>query len=237
MSEVGLFVRLMAVGLLCQLMFYYYELYNLQLVRNSAEQLWRLLSAIGMAMLLLAVAFAIVPSLSPGRDALVGLAPALVAVVVVSRLVVVAPRRTRVAIIGEDASCDAVQEEIESCSEWNMELVRRFAADEIPTTEMAVQSDRIIVCADSHQTPEMIDRLIELKMRGVRVEAAARFFEEAIGRVQVNEIRPDWFVFSSGFENGRGKRLIKRCFDLMMAAPTTTISRAGTGSTITSPRP
>ena len=219
LSEVGMFVRLMAVGLLSQLMFYYYELYNLQLVRNLTEQLWRLLSAIGMSMLILAGVFAIAPGLNPGRDALLGLAPSLILVVVVSRLVVVPSRRTRVVIIGEEASCDVVEKEIECRSEWNMDLVGRFAADEMPSTELATQCDHIIVCANSRQTPEMIDQLTELKMRGVRVEAASRFFEEAIGRVQVDEIRPEWFVFSSGFENGRDKRLIKRCFDLLLAMP------------------
>jgi exopolysaccharide biosynthesis polyprenyl glycosylphosphotransferase len=55
-------------------------------------------------------------------------------------------------------------------------------------------------------------------MRGVRVETSARFYEEATGRVQVDEIRPEWFVFSSGFENGRYKRLVKRCFDVFAAS-------------------
>jgi len=210
-------VRLIAVGLFCQIVFYYHELYNLQVVRNFGEQLWRLLSAIGIAILVLAGVYAMVPSLSPGRDALLGLPPALIAVVVFTRLVIVSGRRTRVGIIGPEVSCNAVLKTIESCPEWNMELVQRYDADDVPSPEMASHLDRVIVCAEARQTPQLIERLTDLKMRGIRVETAARFYEEATGRVQVDEIRPEWFVFSSGFENGRCKRMVKRCFDLFAA--------------------
>lgn len=216
-SYLEMFSRLTVVGLLSQVVFYYYEIYNLQLVRNSSDLLWRLLGAVGVSMVLLAGIYAVIPGLSPGKDALVGLAPALIAVVVLSRLAVMSPRRTRVVIIGSFAGCDAVECEISKCSEWNMEVVGRFEADELPAVEKAAYFDRVIVCADSKQSDEFIDCLTELKMRGIRVETAARFFEEAIGRVQVDEIRPEWFVFSSGFENGRGKRFVKRCFDVVAA--------------------
>jgi exopolysaccharide biosynthesis polyprenyl glycosylphosphotransferase len=76
----------------------------------------------------------------------------------------------------------------------------------------------VIVCAEGQQSPRLMERLLDLKMRGVRVETAARFYEHATGRVRVDEIRPEWFVFSSGFENGQQKRMIKRCFDLFASS-------------------
>jgi exopolysaccharide biosynthesis polyprenyl glycosylphosphotransferase len=211
-------IRLIAVGLFCQTVFYYHELYNLQVARNVAEQLSRLLSAIGIAMLILAGVYAVAPALSPGRDALLGLAPALIVVIVITRLVIVQRRPTRVAIIGPELSRKAVQETIETCSEWNMELVEAYDIHDGPSPAAASHLDRVIVCAEARQTPQLIERLTHLKMRGIRVETAARFYEEATGRVQVDEIRPEWFVFSSGFENGNYKRLAKRCFDLLAAS-------------------
>src|ERR1700760_3038760 len=59
-------IRLMGIGLLCQAVFYYAELYNLQIARNVREQLWRMLGAVGVVMLVLAIVFWAAPDLSPG---------------------------------------------------------------------------------------------------------------------------------------------------------------------------
>src|SRR4051812_9933235 len=50
-------IRLMGIGLFCQAVFYYAELYNLQIARNVREQLWRMLGAVGVVMLVLAIVF------------------------------------------------------------------------------------------------------------------------------------------------------------------------------------
>lgn len=49
------------------------------------------------------------------------------------------------------------------------------------------------------------------------MESAAQFFEQATGRVQLDEVDPAWFVFSSGFQHSRRKLIIKRCFDMAIA--------------------
>jgi len=123
-----------------------------------------------------------------------------------------------VAIIGPEHSRDALRTTIEACSEWNMELTQTYDVDGAPSGASVNHLDRVIVCADTPRSPHLLERLTELKMHGIRVETAARFYEQATGRVHVDEIRPEWFVFSSGFENGRRKRLIKRTFDLLAAS-------------------
>ena len=85
-APLTMMVRLVPVGLFCQAVFYYHELYNLQVIRSGREQAWRLLQGTGVAMLLLALVYAAVPRWSPGRDALLYLAPCLIAVVFLTRL-------------------------------------------------------------------------------------------------------------------------------------------------------
>ena len=213
-----LFLRLVPICLFCQAVFYYHELYNLQVIRSGGEQAWRLLKGSGIAMLLLAFVYAAIPEWSPGRDALLALAPCLIAVVFVTRLLALPGRRSRTVIIGPEASCEEVRETIDSCPEWNLELVNYYDPENTAAAPMGSWLDRVIVCAQAPRSRQLIEKLTHLKMQGVRVETAARFYEDATGRVHVDEIRPEWFVFSSGFENGRQKRLVKRAFDIFAAS-------------------
>ena len=216
-ETVTVMARLIPVGLFCQVVLYYHELYNLQIIRNFGEQVWRLLRGTGIAMMVLALVYALVPSWSPGQEPLLALAPCVIAVIFLTRLFALPGRRARVAIIGPEQSRDALRATIEACTEWNMELTQTHNLDGTLSRASAHHVDRVIVCAEVPRSPQLIEHLIELKMLGIRVETAARFYEQATGRVQVDEIRPEWFVFSSGFENGRRKRLIKRAFDLLSA--------------------
>lgn len=211
-------IKLAAIGLLCQVVFYYSELYNLQIARNLREQTWRILGATGIVMLTLAVTFWILPVLSPGRDALLGLPVASIAVLLLTRRLAIASRSTKVALIGPEPSCSSLENSIRQYPEWNLQVIATYRSDELSSLAVPGLFDRIIVCADAHLDTSGLDRLIQVKMRGVRVESAAQFFEQATGRVQLDAVNPEWFVFSNGFENSRRKLLLKRCFDLCAAS-------------------
>lgn len=210
-------VRLGAIGIFCQVVFYYSQLYNLQIARNLREQIWRVLGSTGMVMLLLAGLFWIFPALSPGRDALLGLPLASITVLLVTRQLVIVTQSTRAILVGPEASCRALAEGFSQYPEWNLQV--ESVQDEVAL--MAARPvgthSRIIVCADAHLDAGMLGRLMELKLRGVPVENAAQFYEGVTGRVQLDQVTPEWFVFSSGFDISRGRLRIKRCFDLLVA--------------------
>lgn len=210
-------IRLMGIGLLCQAVFYYAELYNLQIARNVREQLWRMLGAVGVVLLVLAVAFWAVPDLNPGRDALLGLPLASMAVLVLTRGISVPTRTTKVALVGPESSCALLRADLAQYPEWNMEVVGTFRSENVCRLVSSDTLDRIIVSADAELSQDALHHLIQLKMRSIRVERAAQFFEQATGRVQLDEVDPAWFVFSSGFENSQRKLIIKRCFDVTIA--------------------
>ena len=209
-------IRLIPVGLFCQAVFYYHELYNLQVIRRGREQAWRLLQGAGVAMLILAIVYAVMPHWSPGRRALLAFTPCVIAVVFFTRLLALPGRQARVFVIGPDNRFEEIRKTIEESPEWNMELVQHLGnPHSVPALH---ELDRVIVSEQVPRTGALLDILTELKMRGVRVETAARFFENATGRVHVDELRRESFVFSSGFENGRQKRLLKRMVDIICAS-------------------
>jgi exopolysaccharide biosynthesis polyprenyl glycosylphosphotransferase len=211
-------IRLMAIGLFCQAVFYYAELYNLQIARSVREQLWRMLGAVGVVMLVLAIVFWAVPDLSPGRDALLGLPLASLGVLLLTRGIAVPARSSKVALVGPESSCASLRAELSQYPEWNLGVVGTFLSENVCRLASSERLDRIIVSADAGLSPEALHHLIHLKMLGVCVESAAQFFEQATGRVQLDEVDPAWFVFSSGFANSRHKLIVKRCFDVVIAA-------------------
>ena len=210
-------IRLMAIGLFCQGVFYYAELYNLQIARSVREQLWRMLGAVGVVLLVLALVFWAAPDLSPGRDALLGLPLASIAVLALTRGIAVPARASQVALVGPESSCASLRANLAQYPEWSLEVMGSFRSDNIRRLALSDQLDRIIVSADAGLTQDALHHLIHLKMRGIRVESAAQFFEQATGRVQLDEVDPAWFVFSSGFKNTQRKLVIKRCFDVAIA--------------------
>ena len=212
-------VRLGAIGLFCQIVFYYSELYNLQIARDLREQAWRIFAAIGVVMLALAGLFSLAPHFSPGRDALLGLPIASIAVLLVTRQLAMSTQKTKAILVGSDASCRVLAESLSEYPEWNLSAENAQDCEALKARCPLGRHSRIIVCADANLDARMLETLMELKLRGVRVESAAQFTEQATGRVQLDQINPEWFVFSSGFENGRRRLLFKRCFDWMVAGP------------------
>ncbi len=210
-------IRLMAIGLFCQAVFYYAELYNPQIARSVREQLWRMLGAIGLVMLVLAIVFWAAPDLSPGRDALLGLPFASMGVLVLTRGIALPARSSKVVLVGPDSSSASLRADLARYPEWNLEVVGTFRSDTVCRLASSERPDRIIVSGDAGLSPEALHHLIHLKMQGILVESAAQFFEQATGRVQLDEVDPAWFVFSSGFANSQRKLIIKRCFDVVIA--------------------
>lgn len=229
-ASVTLMVRLMMAGILCQVTFYYNELYNLQMVRSFATTFVNLLQGMGMLLVILGGMYAVWPRLSPGLERILLLAIGLSVLTVISRLVALPKRRDRVLIVGSDCETCELSKVVESCPEWNIEIQTTVTPGQVQSvaksgahsnllvgnTNFSPNVDGVIVCTDAARKPETLQTLLDWKMCGVRIEDATNFYERTIGRVRVDCLDPGWFVFSTGFANGRRKRIAKRAFDLLL---------------------
>ncbi len=128
LSEPGALVRYGLVIAACELAFYYYDLYDLSLVRRRTILFARLLQALGAACLILVVVYYVDPELSLGRGIAVIAAPIIITFVISWRLLVDAGlpffrRRQRVLIMGSGSAGRALALEIVSRPELNIEIV------------------------------------------------------------------------------------------------------------------
>ncbi len=207
--------RLMAAGLACQAIFYYNDLYNLQVVRRAAAVLICVLRAFGLLFLCLAAACLVLPSLAPVLSRVLLFALVLALLAVFTRMVALPRERERVLLLSAAEEAAELHETILECPEWNMEVTQILHPAHLCASQPGARCDRIIISDARAQSAETLGHLLRWKMQGLRIEDAQGFYERATGRVRVDRLTPDQFVFSYDYENGAGKRRAKRIFDLL----------------------
>ncbi|MDH3998898.1 MAG: sugar transferase, partial [Desulfuromonadales bacterium] len=74
----------------------------------------------------------------------------------------------------------------------------------------------VVSVADS-QAELPVRELLGCKVNGVTVLDTASFFERVTGKLLLEEIRPNTFVFSNGFQLSRIMRILKRVMDISSA--------------------
>ena len=213
-------LRMMAAGAACQAIFYYCELYNLQVSRTPADLLIRVLRALALLFLVLALACAALPFLSPAIPHVLAFVLVLAVTAIAVRLTLLTRKPQRVMLVsaGEDAS--EVLESIAQSPEWNFEVVQIVAPADVdravrPGETPGSFCDRVIVSGTQNQPADLLLRIVNWKMTGFAVEDADNFIERSRGRVRVDGLTLAQCILSSRFSNGLWKRDLKRSADLL----------------------
>jgi sugar transferase (PEP-CTERM system associated) len=225
---------------ICQLCFYYNDLYDLTIVHSSRELLIRLLQAAGVASILVAVLYVVMPSLAIGNRIFISsLVIFLLAIVgwrlIFNRLAYSSQLEERVLIVGTGPTARTVARQIQAQHDFGYRVVGFIddadargqgvlnpatigAPEDIPRIVTQYQIDRIVVGLADRRGRLPISELLEAKLSGVRVEDATTTYERLTGKILIDGLRPSWLIFSDGFVISRWTRLTKRLFDLALAS-------------------
>jgi hypothetical protein len=213
---------LMFVGIVCQAIFYYNELYNLQVVGRSADMLGHVLRAFALLFLVLSFACALIPSLASMLPQVLLFALMLGISAVATRLLVLPRHRQRVLILGSGDEAAELQETILACPEWNLEVARILNPTHVDTVISADSDprflcDRIIVTRVHDHNGSTLARIVGWKMAGFPVEDMQGFLERSTGRIRIEGLTHASYILSSRYNNGAYKRSVKRLFDIIAA--------------------
>jgi sugar transferase (PEP-CTERM system associated) len=235
-------LKALLVAGVCQLSFYFGDLYNIKVVSDRREMFIRILQGLGVTSLILSVLYFWFPSLVIGRGVFV-IAAALVGLLVIGwRLLwellrgAVGPRE-RLLIIGTNAGALALAREFETRHDLGVEIAGFISADpehppkstgmrtvviggveDIPALVKEHQIDRVVVSLSDARGRLPMDKLLDMKMMGVTFDYLASVYEEYTGKIAVEHLRPSWLIFSSGFRKSRRTRATKRTLDTVVAA-------------------
>ena len=235
-------LRVLVIVSVCQLCLHYADLYELRTISGPRDLLVRLFQALGAASLMLALVYFWFPDWVIGRGVFVISAFLAISLVVGWRLAFtwltkqVAPRE-RLLLVGTSAAAvDLARELFERRQELGVEIVgfvdpdpARVGApvlnpgvvgtiDDIPSLVPGLAVDRVVVSLSDARGKLPMNRLLDMRLQdGVTFDYLASVYEEYTGKIAVENLRPSWLIFSSGFRKTRVLLTIKRAFDLALA--------------------
>jgi sugar transferase (PEP-CTERM system associated) len=235
--------RASLIAAVLQICLHYSDLYELRSLVDRRDLFIRLLRALGVASVILAVLYYWLPTLIIGRGVFVIASVFVVALVVGWRLAFewlslrIAPAE-RLLIVGTNsAAVDLARELFERRQELGVELVGFVdsdpklvglslinpgvigTVDEIPTIVRARGVDRVVVSLADARGKLSMDQLLQMKLTdGVRFDHLASVYEEYTGKIAVENLRPSWLIFSDGFGRSRWVVAFKRACDILLAA-------------------
>ncbi len=79
------------------------------------------------------------------------------------------------------------------------------------------QVQSIAVCVEDRRGSMPLDALLDVKSMGIEVVDGHRMYEEECGRLSIDELKPSFLIFSSGFERKPVIMVIKRIGDILGA--------------------
>jgi sugar transferase (PEP-CTERM system associated) len=220
---------------------YYADLYDLRLLTDKRELWTRIIQALSTASFVLAALYFWLPSLIIGRGVFLVAAFLVIALVSGWRATFewlsghLAPRE-RLLLVGTTPSAVSLAREMfELRHELGVEIVGFVDVDparvgapvinpgvigtieDIPTIVRARGVDRVVVSLSDARGRLPMDKLLEMKLEGVSFDHLASVYESYTGKIAVENLRPSWLIFSSGFRKSAFLAASKRILDLVAA--------------------
>jgi len=233
--------KALLIAVVAQVCLYYADLYDLSKLTDRRELFVRLLNALACASLILAVVYFWFPGLVVGRGVFVIAAALAMTLVAGWRFAFewASPRfgpRERLLLVGTSTAAVALARELFARRhELGVEIVGFIdpdpakvgapvlnpgvigAIEDIPSIVRAHRVHRVVVSLADARGKLPMDKLLELRLDGVNFAHLASVYEEYTGKIAVENLRPSWLIFSSGFRKTRWLTASKRLLDVVTA--------------------
>lgn len=214
------FLKVLGITGLSILALYYFDLYDLQLLRSRGEMFFRLLFVLGSLSLFLGAVTYLLPSLLiGGRVYLIGIVLLTIGLVFWRSLffwLLRWPRlRERVYVLGAGQRANQLVETLRTHSELGMEVVgwtnsidgnsvsRQSFGDQLTDLRKRFVLNRVIVALSDRRGVMPVRELLDLRLSNVKIEDATVTLEKIDGKIDIDELHPSWLIFSDGFRMNR----------------------------------
>ena len=213
-------VKIAFATAVCLLILYFYDLYDYIVMTNRRELLLRLVQALGIAWILLAITFYFFPPLLLGRGVSVISVPLVLAMLLLWRIGIHAltghpdiGEKILVVGTGQTAldTAEAVWERRDAgyrivgfVSENGAKPREKLGRSEIlgraADIEKVIRNeniDRVVIAVRERRGAFPSDALLKMSLAGdVSIEECTSFFERITGKVHVDMLRPSWLIFA-----------------------------------------
>jgi sugar transferase (PEP-CTERM system associated) len=234
-------LRFGLVALVCQVAFYYYDLYDFGVVRRRSALVVRTLQALGLVCVVIGSIYYMDPDLSLGRGITLLAAITTFVLVLTWRFLIDATlpflRQTeRVLVLGTGAAGINLVREMIQHPELNYKVLGFLdekgenigkslvnpgiigAAADVRRMVERENVDRVVISLAERRGTMPVQQLLELKFAGVHVEDAHSVFESIVGRILLDHLTPSALILSDGFKKSRFTLFLKRGVDILVSS-------------------
>jgi sugar transferase (PEP-CTERM system associated) len=235
--------KILMVAVVCQLCLYYNDLYDIRMTRDFRELTIRLIQALGVSAILIAIFYMIFPQTMIGHGVF-NTSIVLILLLVVSWRYLYAwvLRRSlfdqKIILLGSGELAGKIQAEIEDKRDCgyrvavvvpecldNVDLVNRIWTTMICKEGYKGLCDlakhlgirKIVVGFRDRRGTFPLKELLQCRMEGIEVLDGNTFYEMLTGKLIVQQLNPSWLIFSEGFRKTRLRRFLKRTTDLVLS--------------------
>ena len=222
------FLKAALATLFCLASFYLFDLYDFVVMHDRRELVLRLVQALGLAWVALALSFYAFPQLMLGRGISLIALPLALGLMVGWRISIHwllghPDFGEKILIVGSGTFAVEVAREMLERPDAGYRIAGFVGNDpdllgkslinprvigltsELDEVVRREGIDRIVVAMGERRGQLPTDELLQLSLAGtVNIEEGASFYERVTGRVSLNMIRPSWLIFSS---RGRQARI------------------------------
>ena len=233
--------KVLLIAVVTQFSLYFNDLYEIRVPEGSLDLATRLMQAIGMTSIALAVIYFVWPDAIIGRWVFFLSLVFLIGFLVSWRLLynVVISRRmftSKALMVGAGELAGDLLRAVRERTDLSYDIRGVFAhpqelhmleeANGVPVHQgfdglcdlaEAEEASSIIVALDDRRGIMPYKELLNCKLRGIAVIDGESFYERITGKLLVEKINPSWLIFSEGFRKSPLSRLFKRVIGLVMS--------------------
>lgn len=233
----------MALALSCVTAFYYNDLFDIRKVRGLGEFGARLIQALGVSFILLALCYALFPDLQLANGPFFSSLLILGGLVVPVRAGFYALMRShaiseRVLILGTGSLAWKIAAEMTASPHlgytvigivddggpiplWTSAATRPSILGSLEQLSALVEEhhpDRIVVTLAERRGRLPVNDLLEIRMHGTAVEDGIAIYERLTGKLAIESLMPSYLIFSQDFSKPRWQTALRRAVSLIVAA-------------------
>jgi sugar transferase (PEP-CTERM system associated) len=233
--------RALLIALVTQSCLYFADLYDFRIITDRRELFVRAVQALGATSLFLAGVYFWFPQLIVGRGVFIVAALLVITLLFGWRIAFewatrhVAPRE-RLLLVGTNEGAVRLARELHDRTDIGVEIVGFIDPDsgrvgapilnpgvigtieDIPAIVRGRGVDQVVVSLADARGKLPMEKLLEIKLDGVRFAHLPSVYEAYTGKIAVENLRPSWLIFSDGFKKSRWQNVAKRSLDVCIAS-------------------
>jgi sugar transferase (PEP-CTERM system associated) len=240
-----LVLKILLITFVCQICLYYNDLYDFKISMNYHELAIRLLQAIGVSAIFLALIYFIIPPAVIGPGIFIASIGLVVLLIVSWRFCYILILNNgffnkRILLLGSAGLITKIRSEInerKDCGYHIVAEVPEVKRNAVPALQRVEDSgnlcgqkyeglaelarardiNKIVVALEEKRNNFPINELLKCRVNGIEVLDGNSFYEMLTGKLIVDALNPSWLIFSKGFHKSITRRVMKRSADLILS--------------------